>query len=388
MLRFALTTCVAFLTAVLSAQDQVHYRFEEGEGIDVIDELSGDVHGELVDSPEFSDDVPDCLDGENEFSIDFTVGGFALMNGGVGGVPFMFHDPAAGGAAGDATTEWFIKVPFASSHASMIWSNGDDDSDANRFNISHDLSCCGLPADFAAGDYRDRGGRLGGIGSSTHRSRRPIPYDEWVHIAITRTDFGDGSWGWEWYYNGEHNPVQSAVTVTALPTAQSWLIAGRSSGHSFNALMDEVRLTAEVLEPEEFLCGSGCDAGEPDGEVSCADGVDNDCDGATDGEDDDCPAPGVGPFIRGDCDGNGVVGGTPTEAIVLLNFAFRGAVAPGCVAACDAEANGSIGVTDALRILRFAFLGVGVPDAPFPDCTRSALATDIDLGCEVTACTP
>ena len=126
---------------------------------------------------------------------------------------------------------------------------------------------------------------------------------------------------------------------------------------------------------------------EPDGptEASCNDGVDNDCDGVTDDADEDCQ--GVGPFVRGDCDGNGEVGGSPTEAIVLLNFAFRGASAPGCLAACDAEANGAIGITDALRILRFAFLGMGMPDAPFPDCTRSDLPSDVDLGCAtVTAC--
>ena len=95
---------------------------------------------------------------------------------------------------------------------------------------------------------------------------------------------------------------------------------------------------------------------------------------------------GVGPFIRGDCDGNGVVGGSPTEAIVLLNYSFRGGPAPGCLAACDAEANGSIGITDALRILRHSFLGVGEPDAPFPDCVNSELETDVALGCEAPVC--
>ena len=95
---------------------------------------------------------------------------------------------------------------------------------------------------------------------------------------------------------------------------------------------------------------------------------------------------GVGPFTRGDCDGNGVFGGSPTEAIVLLNFSFRGGAAPPCLAACDAEANGSIGITDALRILRAAFLGTGQPDAPFPDCTTSDLGSDLQLGCETPFC--
>ena len=97
---------------------------------------------------------------------------------------------------------------------------------------------------------------------------------------------------------------------------------------------------------------------------------------------------GVGPFLRGDCDGNGTVGGSPTEAIVGLNFSFRGGPAPPCLAACDAEANGSLGITDYLRILRHSFLGQGEPDAPFPDCVTSALASDVELGCETSFCLP
>ena len=124
-----------------------------------------------------------------------------------------------------------------------------------------------------------------------------------------------------------------------------------------------------------------CEPTEPDQEISCEDGADNDCDGEVDETDADCQIPQVGPFVRGDCDGNGVVGGSPTEAIVLLGFAFRGGEEPACMAACDAEANGSLGVTDALRILRHAFLGLGEPDPPFPDCTKSDLGTDVELGC-------
>ena len=125
----------------------------------------------------------------------------------------------------------------------------------------------------------------------------------------------------------------------------------------------------------------------------CDDGEDNDGDGDTDCADADCDGNaacpiGVGPFIRGDCDGNGTVGGSPTEAIVLLDFAFRGGDAPGCLAACDAEANGSLGITDALRILRHSFLGIGEPDAPFPECVTSDLPSDEELGCDVPIVCP
>ena len=84
-------------------------------------------------------------------------------------------------------------------------------------------------------------------------------------------------------------------------------------------------------------------------------------------------------FTRGD--GDGVVGGSPMDAIALLGFAFRDRREPPCLAACDAEANGSIGIADAVRILRFAFGGDTPPDAPFPECEASTKLTDLELGC-------
>ena len=343
------------------APEPAYYRFEEGDGFEVTDDLSGDVHGELIEAVEYSSDVPIDpvpLTGEaNSFSLDFTAGGFALIYG----MPFVFHDPigvlVGVGAPGDATLEWYMKVPAQGAHASIFWTNGGTGG-AGRFNISHDLTCCNLGPDLIAGDYDGQDGVNENIGAPAHDSMLPLEFDQWYHLAITRTDNLDGSWTWNWFYNGERNPVQEATTFSPLPTARTWFIAGREGGHSVNALIDEVKMSHSALDPSEFL-------GAP-GET----------------------VPSVGPFLRGDCDGNGIVGGTPTEAIVLLNYAFRGAGAPGCVAACDAEANGSIGITDALRILRFSFLGQGQPDAPFPDCARSEAESDLALGCEVSACTP
>ena len=68
----------------------------------------------------------------------------------------------------------------------------------------------------------------------------------------------------------------------------------------------------------------------------CDDGLDNDADGDTDCADVDCvenPDCGVGPFLRGDCAQNGVLGGGVTEAIIILHYAFRGGPEPGCLAA-------------------------------------------------------
>ena len=132
-----------------------------------------------------------------------------------------------------------------------------------------------------------------------------------------------------------------------------------------------------------LFVGSDCES-QGVVELVCDDGDDNDCDGFIDIADTDCA--GVGPFVRGDCDGNGAVGGSPTEAVVGLNHTFRGGPAPPCRAACDAEANGELGVTDYVRILRFSFAGGDPPDGPFPDCGATDLPGDVALGCETPLC--
>ncbi len=82
---------------------------------------------------------------------------------------------------------------------------------------------------------------------------------------------------------------------------------------------------------------------------------------------DDCQA-----FLRGDCDGDGRVGGSVADAIYLLNYTFRGGPRPPCVAACDADGDGEVGgsPTDAIYLLTFAFEGGSPPVAPFPECDQ------------------
>jgi len=95
-------------------------------------------------------------------------------------------------------------------------------------------------------------------------------------------------------------------------------------------------------------------------------------------------APGIGPFIRGDCNGDGSVSGEVTDAVFILNYNFIGGEAPPCSAACDVDGDGEfVGmVTDAVYILNFNFLGgVPPPSAPFPGCGLSTVETDMTLGC-------
>jgi hypothetical protein len=90
----------------------------------------------------------------------------------------------------------------------------------------------------------------------------------------------------------------------------------------------------------------------------------------------------VGPFIRGDCNGDGDAGGV-TDAVFLLAYNFTGGTPPPCVAACDNNGDGATSsVTDAVYILNFNFLGGSPLASPFPDCGPGELPTDEGLGCE------
>ena len=92
---------------------------------------------------------------------------------------------------------------------------------------------------------------------------------------------------------------------------------------------------------------------------------------------------GVGPFIRGDCNGDGQVTGQVTDAVFLLNYNFLGGEVPPCSAACDINSDGAWTgqVTDAVYLLNYNFLGGPAPLAPFPGCGKSTRAEDKDLGC-------
>jgi hypothetical protein len=103
-----------------------------------------------------------------------------------------------------------------------------------------------------------------------------------------------------------------------------------------------------------------------------------------------CPA---AAFVRGDADADGQV--SLTDAVRVLTFLFTGGPAPECMDAADADDSGgeSLSVTDAIRILGWLFTGGPAPPAPSPS-RPSYLAADcgIDptptsLGCETPPAT-
>ena len=90
----------------------------------------------------------------------------------------------------------------------------------------------------------------------------------------------------------------------------------------------------------------------------------------------------VSGFLRGDCDGDGFVGGTVGDALNTLNYLFIGDVTPGCLAACDFDGAGFIDMSDVIASLNFNFFSDPVPGAPYPACGTLQTPADIPLGCE------
>ena len=88
-------------------------------------------------------------------------------------------------------------------------------------------------------------------------------------------------------------------------------------------------------------------------------------------------------FVRGDCNGDGSVGGSVTDIIFLLSWTFASGEEPPCLAACDVDANGSVSspIGDAVYYATWTFLGGPQPGAPYPLCGALSVA-DQSIGCE------
>ena len=94
------------------------------------------------------------------------------------------------------------------------------------------------------------------------------------------------------------------------------------------------------------------------------------------------PAP---TFRRGDVDDNGTV--QLTDAVRVLNFLFTGGEEPTCTETADANDSGAVELTYAVRILAFLFQGgVEIPP-PGPEACGTDPVDSLDLDCEsYTSC--
>lgn len=93
--------------------------------------------------------------------------------------------------------------------------------------------------------------------------------------------------------------------------------------------------------------------------------------------------PPVGPFVRGDTNGDTRV--DIADAIWGLSYLFTGGRAPECTVATDSNGDGRINIADPIYSLNWLFSGGPISPAP-NSCALSSAEGDINLGCEQLAC--
>jgi hypothetical protein len=96
-------------------------------------------------------------------------------------------------------------------------------------------------------------------------------------------------------------------------------------------------------------------------------------------------------FRRGDCNNNGQVEGKLGDIVFLLCHLFASCPCsnppcyePPCQAACDANDDGAVELTDAIYLANWMFKNDPPPPPPYPDCGLDP--TEPTLPCETTIC--
>jgi hypothetical protein len=83
--------------------------------------------------------------------------------------------------------------------------------------------------------------------------------------------------------------------------------------------------------------------------------------------------------LRGDADIDGRV--TLTDAVRVVAYLFRGGPVPRCLDAADADDNGHVNIADPIAVLQTLFLGAGPLPAPGPAVAWFDPTSD-ELSCE------
>jgi len=81
-------------------------------------------------------------------------------------------------------------------------------------------------------------------------------------------------------------------------------------------------------------------------------------------------------FVRGDANADGSV--DLSDAVDVLARLFLGKPAPACAEAADGNGDGGLDVSDTVYVLSFLFIGGAPPPAPYPEC--GAAQADDDCG--------
>jgi hypothetical protein len=81
-------------------------------------------------------------------------------------------------------------------------------------------------------------------------------------------------------------------------------------------------------------------------------------------------------FIRGNADAEGTI--NLSDGVFILNHLFLGGPVPPCLEAADADGNGKLNLSDAVYLFNHLFLGGPPPPEPHPECGTA----EMKLGCE------
>ncbi len=176
-----------------------------------------------------------------------------------------------------------------------------------------------------------------------------VPFGEWTHIASV---YDRDEALVRTYVNGEEVDVSppgfsSPQTVRLVTSAQ---VAAWQTTRFLGGMLDEFAIYDSAL-PEDRI-------------IAHFEAAEN-------------PAEPAGKrFVRGDADGDGSV--AVTDAVRVLNFLFAGGGALPCAAAADADDDGGLAITDPVRILNFLFAGGSAPPPPFGECGTDPTKDTLD----------
>jgi hypothetical protein len=182
----------AAILGPVSAATVFHLRFDDDSSSDVIDLISDLPVGVLQEGTVRCDDTPGptSVHATNALALDSQRGNGAKITGAI--LPFIFHDNT-----GDATLEFYAKVPAGQPHSSLFWTENGPPGAFGNFNIFWEAAFAGV-SETVAGDVGGpnpiAGTPVGAADWDTLPDSALFPTEEWFHVAIVRTDL-DGAGG-------------------------------------------------------------------------------------------------------------------------------------------------------------------------------------------------